>query len=68
MITVRDIDTGVMYEWDMKQILHEINRDRSESWRNYVAADWFEGWEHWVEGITYSIVWNAKNERKGDDG
>ena len=32
----------------LKEILKEINRDRSAGWRNYNKTDWKEGVSEWV--------------------
>ena len=37
----------------MKDVLEEINRDRSDTWSEYNETDWKEGWEHWIEGDGY---------------
>jgi len=57
MIKVRDVETGIMYVWEMKQVLHEINRDRSDQWQDYDKTDWEEGWDSWVEGVSYERVY-----------
>ena len=56
MIKVRDLETGLVLVWDIAQVLHEINRDRSDSWSDYDETDWFEGWSNWVEGHTHEIL------------
>jgi len=53
---VQDINTGEIYNWSVKQILKEINRDRSEGWENYNKNDWREGWNEWCEGDCYRIL------------
>ena len=41
MIKVRDLETGLVLVWDIGQVLHEINRDRSDGWSDYDETDWF---------------------------
>ena len=36
-------ETGEKVKMSLKQILKEINRDRSEEWTNYNKDDWKEG-------------------------
>lgn len=50
---VRDLHTNEIQDWAMKDVLEEINRDRSDTWSEYNETDWKEGWEHWVEGDGY---------------
>lgn len=35
--------------WDIKQVLHAINRDHSAEWSDYDRNDWREGWNEWVD-------------------
>jgi len=53
---VRDMENGKEYIWSIKQMISEINRDRSDTWLPYDASDWMEGWKHWVEGEAFEIV------------
>ena len=53
---VRDVESGEEYIWSKKQMISEINRDRSDTWLPYDASDWMEGWKHWVEGDAFEIV------------
>lgn len=39
---------GKIYHWTMKQILHEINCDRSNDWTDYNETDWQEGLDEWT--------------------
>ena len=41
--TIIDIETGQKRLMTIPAILDEINRDRSEEWQDYTAADWREG-------------------------
>ena len=40
---LRDTESGEVVIWTVKQILEDINRDRSEEWRDYDETDWREG-------------------------
>ncbi|KKN11366.1 hypothetical protein LCGC14_1027060 [marine sediment metagenome] len=53
----KDINTGQIIDWNLKQVLEEINRDRSEEWTDYDKTDWLEGWEVWCEGDCYNLIW-----------
>lgn len=35
--------------WTVKEILEEINRDRSDDWQAYDESDWQEGLREWVQ-------------------
>ena len=41
--TIIDIETGQKWLMTIPAILDEINRDRSNQWQDYTAADWREG-------------------------
>lgn len=41
--TIIDIETGQKWLWTIPEIVDEINRDRSNQWQDYTAADWREG-------------------------
>lgn len=47
---IYDIQNKKVLLWDIKQMLEEINRDRSSNWENYTEEDYIEGWNAWVEG------------------
>ena len=53
---IKDIETGKIYNWTVKQILKEINRDRSDGWWAYNTRDWREGWNEWCEGDCYTLI------------
>lgn len=54
---VKDLETGRLYAWSIKQILHEINRDRTPDFQKYNIKDWKEGWvEMGIEGDIYSLI------------
>ena len=42
-------DGHQVFTWNVKQILEEINRDRSEEWTDYDETDWQEGLEEFTE-------------------
>jgi hypothetical protein len=52
---IKDLLSGATYEWTVRDILNEINRDRSSEWTDYDETDWREGWNQWVEGEYLSI-------------
>ena len=51
-----DLETEEILEWDIKKMLQEINRDRSENWTDYNELDWYEGWDEWCEGDMYKLL------------
>ena len=53
---VKDIESGKVNLWSIDQIVDEINRDRSETWKPYDKSDWIEGWSHWVEGESFELL------------
>ena len=69
---VKDLESGEVSNWTLTDILHEINRDRSDEWTPYDASDWGEGWDEWCEGYTHTIWltrggWASASERENDD-
>jgi len=52
---IKDLLSGATYEWTIRDILNEINRDRSSEWTDYDETDWMEGWNQWVEGEYLSL-------------
>lgn len=52
---IKDLLSGATYEWTVREILQEINRDRSVDWTDYDQSDWKEGWSQWVEGEYLSL-------------
>ena len=34
---------GDVAEWNIHEVLEEINRDRSDEWTDYDESDWLEG-------------------------
>jgi len=54
-IMIRNVETRKHEVWTIKEVLEEINRDRSPDWKDYDESDWKEGWKEWVEGEFYSM-------------
>ena len=46
---LRNVETGEIVQWNLAEILKEINRDRSDEWVDYDEADWQEGLEVFTE-------------------
>lgn len=46
---LRNLFDDQIVEWSLEEILHEINRDRSEGWQDYDANDWREGLAEFTE-------------------
>jgi hypothetical protein len=56
MIICKDIDTGeIIIFKNIKAILKDINRDRSEEWKKYNKYDWKEGLQVFTEFELISI-------------
>lgn len=57
----RDFDpkVGTIVEWTVREILEEINRDRSSHWTDYNETDWREGLDEWT---WYELVGEANEE------
>jgi len=53
---IKEIESGEVFEWTVKEVLEEINRDRSEEWQSYNKTDWREGWYEWCEGDIYTLM------------
>lgn len=45
---LEDEDQGKIVFWTMKEILDEINTDRSSKWTDYDEADWRDGLDEWT--------------------
>ena len=56
IIKVKDLTTQEVYKWTIKDVLEEINRDRSDKWTDYDESDWEEGWDAWCEGDIYTMI------------
>ena len=52
---IKDLLSEATYEWTVRDILNEINRDRSSEWSAYDETNWREGWNQWVEGEYLTI-------------
>ena len=55
-IQFKELESGEILDWDLEDVLAEINRDHSDEWTDYDESDWLEGWNEWCEGEFYSIV------------
>lgn len=53
---IKDKETNKLRLWSIKQILSEINRDRSGDWAPYNKKDWEEGWNFWVKDDDFSTL------------
>ena len=53
---IRDLETGKIFEWSLREVLHEINRDHSDEFTPYDKSDWREGWDEWCEGDLYALM------------
>lgn len=54
---VKNLETNEIEEWPLEAILEEINRDRSGSWTDYDETDWLEGWNEWVHGEYFELLY-----------
>ena len=53
-----DNETGEIVHWNVKQIVEDINRDRSNEWEDYNELDWKDGLEdmtNWVI-LSYGLI------------
>ena len=60
---LKEIESGEQFDWNIYDLLEEINRDRSEDWTDYNESDWEEGWFSWCEDDFYtlkSVVYNRR--------
>ena len=53
LYTLKNVNTGEVVKWTLKQILEEINRDRSDDWLAYDETDWQDGLEAFTE---YTLI------------
>lgn len=57
MIICKNTDTGELKTFkNVRSILREINRDRSQEWVNYNKHDWREGLEVFTEFELIKVV------------
>lgn len=63
VFTVLDKHSDEILEWEILDVLNEINRDRLADWIDYSKDDWFDGWWNWCEDDDYVIL---SIEDKGD--
>mgnify|MGYP006419812687 CR=1 FL=1 len=57
--TLRDIEYNTTFIMSLKEILEEINRDRSDDWQSYDETDWREGLR---EFTTWELIDEYKTE------
>lgn len=48
-----NVETGLVKQFTLNQMLYEINRDRSKDWQEYDLTDWKEGMEVFTEWRLY---------------
>lgn len=53
---LKEVETESQFDWNIYDLLEEINRDRSEQWSDYDESDWEEGWFSWCEGDIYTLI------------
>ena len=59
-----DNETGEIVHWNVKQIVEDINRDRSNEWEDYNELDWKDGLEdmtNWVI-LSHGLVNNLLSD------
>ena len=49
MITLLNTETDEQVTWTLQEVLADLNRDRSDGWRNYDESDWQEGLQHFTQ-------------------
>ena len=49
-------ESNQVHYWTLEDILHEINRDRSEEWTDYDRTDWKEGLEEWTNCEILEVI------------
>ena len=54
-MNIKNIETGEVRNWTLKEVLEEINRDHSGEFTPYNRNDWREGWNEWCEGEYYTL-------------
>lgn len=59
MVKILNLETQVVENWSIEEVINEINRDRTEQWQDYDSTDWRVGWAEWVEGEFYSLAEEA---------
>jgi hypothetical protein len=53
---IKDTETNKLRLWSIRQVLFEINRDRSDDWIPYNKKDWKEGWNFWIRDDVYNTI------------
>lgn len=55
-IKIKDIESGIVREWTLQEVINYINADRSGKWTDYDESDWVDGWMSWCEGEIYTLI------------
>lgn len=55
-VIMMNLESNQLQLWTIREVLSEINRDRSEHWTDYDDSDWKDGWMEWCEGDSYSLI------------
>jgi hypothetical protein len=50
---IQNRETKKLRLWSIRQVVNEINRDRSDEWTPYTTSDWKQGWKEFVEADNY---------------
>lgn len=53
---VRNINTGESLQWDLHEVIDEVNWQHGESFDRYDKTNWFDGWSRHVEGNSYAMI------------
>lgn len=48
-----NVETGLIKQFTLSQMLYEINRDRSKDWQDYDLTNWKKGMEVFTEWRLY---------------
>jgi hypothetical protein len=54
----RNVNTQEIVEMSLKELLEEINRDRTEDWEPYNSTDWHEG----LQFSDYELIEHIEKE------
>lgn len=61
-IYIKEIDSGIVREWTLQEVINYINADRSDKWIDYDESDWEDGWISWCEGEIYTLIYPRTHE------
>lgn len=53
---VRNINTGETLQWDLHEVIDEVNWQRGGAFDRYDKTNWFDGWSKYVEGNSYTML------------